>query len=231
MTTQNAPGLHAGYRKVGILLFVGLASIGFTRFEDRAIIGVPGALANAIAARAVADDSGPAEDYTRAPDESVSIGNLRRAPTDRIRRVLQDREVPNVASRQVITPPGQQSENVAGIQSDPAAGQGAVQQLASIANAPAAFASLAPPLGEQGSPVFAANVPGNGAPGGGGGSSGGGGTGGGTPPPASPGPVTPVTPVPEPGTWLMIFMGLFAVGGALRSRNPRMTKPMVAKAD
>jgi hypothetical protein len=229
MTTQNAKGIQAGYRKVGILLFVGLASIGFTRLEDRAIIGVPGALANGIAARAVTDDAGPAEDYTQAPDDSVSMGNMARTPTNRIRRVLQDREVPNVASRQIVTPSGQRSENVAGIQPDPATGQGVVQELASIASASPAFASLAPPLGGQGSPVFAASIPNNGAGGGSGGGGGGGGNGGVTPPP--PPPPGPVTPIPEPGTWLLIIMGLFAVGGALRSRTPRSAESTVAKVN
>lgn len=228
MTTQNSERIHAGYRKVGFLLFVGLASIGFTRLEDRAIIGAPGPLANAIAALAVTQDDEPAEDYTRAPDDSVSLGNLSRAPANRIRRVFQDRDVPSTASRQIIAPPGQQNQNVAGIQAGPAPGAGAIQELASLDSAPATFASLAPPLGGQGSPVFAASVPNNGGSGGTGTS--GGGNGGGVTPTPTPSP-TPdaVSPVPEPGSWLMILMGLFAVGGALRNRRFRIAKQLVTK--
>jgi len=220
--------MRTGYRKVGVLLFVGFASIGFTRLEDRAIIGAPGGPASGVAALAVAQSSEPEEDYTRAPDDSVSLGNVSRAPANRIRRALQSRDIANVASRLIEAPPGQLTDSVGGIQGEPSTVAGPVQELASIVSAPATFTSLAPTLPGQGSPVFAASVPTDGGSSGGGTGGGTGTGGGGVTPTPTPTP-TPASPVPEPGSWLMIIMGLFAVGGAMRSRNLRPERPMLAK--
>lgn len=67
-----------------------------------------------------------------------------------------------------------------------------------------------------GGPVIGGIVPGSGGVGGGGGAGGGGTPGGGNPvvPP-------PVAAVPEPTTWIMMFLGLFGIGIVMRRRPGR----------
>ena len=217
MVNEQAKGIRSGYRAAGLLLCVGFATIGFTRLEDRAIIGAPGSPANAMSAVAQAPDEG--ESYADAPDGFVAMGNTSRVPGNRIRRILRDRDVPVVASRQILAPGGANEALIAG--GDPGAAAAINQVLAPIAATPTSLGSLAPPLAGSGTPIFASNVDpggggGGGTPGGGGGTPGGGGGdpgngGGGT-------PVVPVSPVPEPATWGMLILGLFGVGAALRRR-------------
>lgn len=222
MANQLTGNVRTGYRTVGVLLFVGLTSIGFTRFEDRAIIGVPGSPASAMSALAVPDGE-ETESYADAPDNSVSLNNISRAPTNRIRRVLRDRDLPAGASREILAPGAPENPFLAEVQNgagtDPtSAGQG----FAPLDAPPAAFASLAPPLAGQGGAVFNAPLAAEGGNAGGGAAGGGvsgdgdggngdGGNGGETP--------GSVSPVPEPGTWLMLMLGLFGIGTALRHRN------------
>jgi uncharacterized membrane protein YgcG len=220
VSDQEANVVRAGYRKVGILLVVGLAGIGFTRFEDRAIIGIPGSPANAMAALAVSDESGPSESYSGPPDDSVSLGSASRAPANRIRRALRERDVPMAAARQILAPSELQNPNPGEAQVDPGANAPAAQAFSAIEPSGPAFASLAPPLAGQGSPVFAAPLPASG--GGGGGAGGGGGGGGGQDGGGQGGGGQDgggvVSPVPEPGTWLMLILGLFGIGSAMRQR-------------
>lgn len=222
MSNSEANLVRAGYRKVSILLLIGLAGIGFTRFEDRAIIGVPGSPANAMAALAVSDESEPAESYSEAPDDSVSLGSASRVPTDRIRRVLRERDVPVAASRQILANGGLQDPNTAEPQGNPGSDAAALQAFSAIEPSAPALATLPPALAGQGSPVFAVPLPdsggGTGGGGTGGGGTGGGGTGGGGEGGGNGGGGV-VSPVPEPGTWLMLVLGLFAVGGAMRQRS------------
>ena len=220
MSDREGNVVRAGYRKVSVLLLIGFAGIGFTRFEDRAIIGAPGSPANAMAALAVSDEGGAAESYSGQPDDSVSLGTASRVPTNRIRRILRDRDVPVAASRQILAQGGLQEPISGDPQGTPGADAAALQAFSAIEPAAPAFASLAPPLAGPGSPVFAGPLPtsggdtggGGGGNGGGGGGNGGGGTGGGG---------GTVSPVPEPGTWMMLILGFFAVGSVLRKRTVR----------
>lgn len=232
MSDREANVVRAGYRKVGILLVVGLAGIGFTRFEDRAIIGNPGSPANAMAALAATDESDPAESYSGPPDDSVSLGTASRAPTNRIRRVLRERDVPVAAARQILAPGGPQAPGPAEEPVNPGTNAAAAEAFSAVEPSGPAFASLAPPLAGQGSPVFAAPLPasggGNGggggtAGGGGGGQGGGGGENGGGEGGGNQGGGV-VSPVPEPGTWLMLILGLFAIGGSMRHRIASRTE-------
>jgi uncharacterized membrane protein YgcG len=225
VSDREANVVRAGYRKVSVLLLIGLAGIGFTRFEDRAIIGVPGSPANAMAALAVSDETGPAESYSAPPDDSVSLGSASRLPTDRIRRVLREREVPVAASRQILATGGFQDPNAGEPQGNPGTDAAALQAFSAIEPSAPAFASLAPALPGQGSPVFAAPLPASGG-GTGGGGTGGGGTGGGgdTGGGGENGGGGVVSPVPEPGTWLMLILGLFAIGSAMRQRPVNRAK-------
>lgn len=224
MSNREANVVRAGYRKVSILLLIGLAGIGFTRLEDRAIIGVPGSPANAMAALAVSDESEPDESYSEAPDDSVSLGTASRVPTNRIRRVLRERDVPVAASRQILGTGGFQDPNPGEPQGNPGTDAAALQAFSAIEPSAPAFASLAPALAGQGSPVFAVPLPSSGGDNGGGGGTGGGGGGGdtgggggGTGGDGGGGGV--VSPIPEPDTWLMLMLGLFAIGGAMRQRT------------
>lgn len=115
----------------------------------------------------------------------------------------------------------------------------APRQVASIAPCPPAAAAVAPLLTfadlgpEDVSAVPVEGAAASGGPGGGGGGGapilgGGGGVpilGGGPGPVATAPPVlsgvTPVSPIPEPSTWLMLIAGLGTIGGAMRSRRRR----------
>lgn len=228
MSDREANVVRAGYRKVSVLLLIGLAGIGFTRFEDREIIGAPGSPASAMAALAVSDESEPAESYSGPPDDSVSLGTASRVPTDRIRRILRERDVPVAASRQILAPGGLQDPNTGEPQGNPGTDAAALQAFSAIETSAPAFASLAPALAGQGSPVFAVPLPDSGDGTGGGGTDGGGGTGGGGNGGGGTGGGNGgggvVSPVPEPGTWLMLMLGLFAVGGAMRHQTTSFAK-------
>ena len=223
MSSQPAPALRTGYRSVAVLLCLGFVGIGFTRLEDRAIIGIPGSPANAMAALA-----GPApssENYDGSPEGFVSIDRASGAPRARIRRLLRDRDVPGVAARQIVSPAPSAlaaagDEVLAG--DTPAAIAPALTPIS--AQAPG-FSSLAPSSLGTGTPVFASA----GTPVGGGGGTGGAGTGGGGGGTGE-NPTDPVTPVPEPTTWLMLITGLFGVGAALR-RKSVMRRPFPLVAD
>lgn len=226
MADELTGDARTGYRTSIVLLFVGLTSIGFTRFEDRALLGVPGSPASAMAAMALSEE-GEAESYSEAPEDSVSLNNISRAPTDRIRRILRDRDVLAGAARQISDRGAPGNAFVAGVQDDASADPAAGLEFASLDSIPAAFASLAPPVPGQGTAVFNAPLAGDGGgSGGGGGSVGGGvGSGGGDPPP--PPPPAPVSPIPEPATWMMLIWGLFGIGAVLRRRGKRVVSHAV----
>lgn len=290
MSNIGANDIKAGYRAVGLLLFAGFGSIGLTRLEDRAILGPPGGAANAMAVmganEAVNDGfDGPADDF-------VGINQISRAPANRLRRILRDRDAPSAASRQILGVPPISEPGVAGAPPDAGFLAAAVAPSApGVASLPL-LASLPVPLLGSGTPIFAANFgggngggggPGPGSPpgpGGNGGNNGPGGNGGeppsgtptpsppgvppavtppvapptgtptgsppgvppvvtppvapptGTPTPSPPGgppgvtppvvpPSGPIPPIPEPGTWMLLILGIFAVGTALRRRSRR----------
>lgn len=224
MSSEPASNLKAGYRSVGLLLCVGLAGIGFTRLEDRGIIGIPGSPANAMAA--LAGPAATSEDYDGSPEGFVSIDRASGAPRARIRRLLRDRDIPGAAARVIVGPP---PAALAAAADGPIAGDApaVVQALAPLAAAIPGFTSLAPPVPGTGTPVFAsAGTPGGGGGGTGGGGTGGGGTGGNGG--GTENPTDPVTPVPEPATWLMLIMGLFGVGAALRRRPALLRQSVLA---
>lgn len=222
MSSEPASNLKEGYRSVGLLLCVGLAGIGFTRLEDRGIIGLPGSPANAIAA--MAGSAATSEDYDGSPEGFVSIDRASGAPRARIRRLLRDRDIPGAAARAIVGPP---PAALAAAADGPIAGDApaVVQALSALAPAIPGFTSLAPPVPGAGTPVFASvGTPGGGGAGEGGtGGDGTGGNDGGTE-----NPTDPVTPVPEPATWLMLIMGLFGVGAALRRRPYLLRQSVLA---
>lgn len=207
--------------KTAVALIVGIALIGFTRLEDRAIIGAPDSKASPIAAMAIppseATDDGS---FSDDPDEMVRVSDASRIPRNRIRRILRDRDTSNVAARginpAVAAPPG---AAISGAAVDPAAAAAMLEAFSPAADTtPTAFAALGPAFGPTATPVFSAGVPGTGGGGSGGGGTGGGGgdsSGGGTG--GSDG--VPVTAVPEPSTWITLILGFFGVGVALRRRN------------
>ena len=219
MSNEQANGVRAGYRTIVVLLALGLTSIGFTRFEDRAIIGVPGSPASARVALASPPAGASEESYAGEPDDSVALSDTSRVPANRIRRILRDRDVANAAARQILAP-GPVAPGAGTPLTEEVLPPSATEPLPPLAATPTGFVPLSPPLPGQGVPLFAANLPTN---------EGGGGTGGGGNPTPDPSPTPtptptptppPVSTVPEPSTWLMLLMGLFAVGGALRMRRP-----------
>ena len=211
-----APQARTGNRKTLAVLLLGIALIGFTRLEDRAIIELPGVAANAMAAMAIpSSDEADDGSYADEPDGVVRVGNAMRIPRNRMRRALRDRDVGTVASRSVnpavVAPAGA----IGGTPADAATVAAVNEAFAPPPATPAAFAALGPALGPTATPVFSASLP---PPGGGtGGNPGGGGSSGGDP---GNGPGTdPVTAVPEPATWLSLMLGLFGIGAVLRRRN------------
>ena len=207
----------------GFLLIAGFAGIGITRLEERGIVGNPGSAANAMAAIATVtsgDEEEVAEDYSGAPEGATPLSAASRTPGNRIRQILQDQNVPLAAAREIVNPapPG----GGAGAQEviEPGTSPAITEALAPVPAQAPAFASLAPSGPGTGTPVFAADLaPSNG--GGGGGGAGGGGTGGGgTGGDGNGGTANPVSPVPEPSTWLYLILGLFGIGATLR-RRPR----------
>jgi hypothetical protein len=204
--SDQSKSVKAGYRSVGVLFVIGFACIGFTRLEDRAIIGPPSSPANAMSAFVAADQADGAEDesYSEPPEEVLGLERARQAPVSRIRRIVRAANVPSVAARQILGPPPSTQTQVAGGSLQPDALPAVVSTLSAIESSAPTFAALAPPLPGTGTPVFAADgTPGNG---------GGGGGGGGVPTD----PAAPATPVPEPSTWLMLVLGLFGIGAAIR---------------
>ncbi len=219
MSEQRKRDLRPGYRAIAAFLVLGFALIGFTRFEERAILGAPGSPANAMSALATLTSSDADVSYSGPPEDSVALSDASQVPTDRIRRILRDRDFANGAARLIPAPDA--SPNATGEGGVPAgvSGDPVVADLAALApteTSPVQFASLTPTLPGQGAPLFAANLPADGGGNGNGGGTPGGGT---NPPPALPSPAVPISPVPEPDTWFMLLMGLFAVGGALRYRG------------
>jgi len=161
--SEAAKGVKAGYRTVGILVVAGFACIGFTRLEDRAIIGPHGFPANAMSAFVAADGDDTGESYSDAPEDAVPLNRASRAPGSRIRRIVKDGNVPSVAARQIVGPPPASTAGSSGDSFQP---------------------GLAPAI----APELAAT--------------------------ASPAPT--FAPVPEPSTWLMLILGLFGIGAAMR---------------
>lgn len=216
-----APKAQAGYRKTRVLLLLGIALIGFSRLEDRAIIQMPGAAPSAMAAMAIppsdeTDDGSYADD----PDGVVRVGNATRVPRNRIRRALRDRDFNTVAARGVGPGVAAPAAAIGGAPADAATVAAVTDAFAPAAGTPATFASLGPALGPTATPVFSASLP----PPANGGSTGGGGTGGN--PGEQPG-TDPVTAVPEPATWLSLILGFFGIGVVLRRRQRRPALQLV----
>lgn len=215
---------QAGYRKTRVLLLLGIALIGFTRLEDRAIIGAPGGAPSAMAAMAIppsaeTDDGSYADD----PDGVVPVSNATRVPRNRIRRALRDRDFNTVAARgagpAVAAAP---AAAIGGAPADAATVAAVTEAFAPAAGTPATFASLGPALGPTATPVFSASIP----PPTDGGSTGGS-TGGDPPAPPPPPGTDPVTAVPEPATWLSLILGFFGIGAVLRRRHRRPMRQLV----
>lgn len=226
MTIEGAaPKAQAGYRKTRVLLLLGIALIGFSRLEDRAIIQMPGAAPSAMAAMAIppsdeTDDGSYADD----PDGVVRVGNATRVPRNRIRRALRERDFNTVAARGVgpaVAPP---AAAIGGAPADAATVAAVTDAFAPAAGTPATFASLGPALGPAATPVFSASLPPPANGGSTGGGTGGGGTGG--DPGGQPG-TDPVTAVPEPATWLSLILGFFGIGAVLRRRQRRPALQLV----
>lgn len=230
MTIEGAaPKAQAGYRKTRVLLLLGIALIGFSRLEDRAIIQMPGAAPSAMAAMAIppsdeTDDGSYADD----PDGVVRVGNATRVPRNRIRRALRERDFNTVAARGVGPTVAAPAAAIRGAPADAATVAAVTDAFAPAAGTPATFASLGPALGPTATPVFSASLPPPANGGSTGGGTGGGGTGG--DPGGQPG-TDPVTAVPEPATWLSLILGFFSIGAVLRRRNRRRAlQPVTARA-
>ncbi len=230
MTIEGAaPKAPASYRKTRVLLLLGVALIGFSRLEDRAIIQMPGAAPSAMAAMAIppsdeADDGSYADD----PDAVVRVGNATRVPRNRIRRALRERDFNTVAARGVDPAVAAPAAAIGGAPADAATVAAVTDAFAPAAGTPATFASLGPALGPTATPVFSASLPPPANGGGTGGGTGGGNTGG--DPGGQPG-TDPVSAIPEPATWLSLILGFFGIGAALRRRNGRRAlQPVTARA-
>lgn len=226
MTIEGAaPKAQAGYRKTRVLLLLGIALIGFSRLEDRAIIQMPGAAPSAMAAMAIppsdeTDDGSYADD----PDGVVRVGNATRVPRNRIRRALRERDFNTVAARGVGPAVAAPAAAIGGAPADAATVAAVTDAFAPAAATPATFASLGPALGPTATPVFSASLPPPANGGSTGGGTGGGGTGG--DPGGQPG-TDPVTAVPEPATWLSLILGFFGIGAVLRRRQRRPALQLV----
>lgn len=230
MTIEGAaPKAPASYRKTRVLLLLGIALIGFSRLEDRAIIQMPGAAPSAMAAMAIppsdeADDGSYADD----PDAVVRVGNATRVPRNRIRRALRERDFNTVAARGVDPAVAAPAAAIGGAPADAATVAAVTDAFAPAAGTPATFASLGPALGPTATPVFSASLPPPANGGSTGGGTGGGNTGG--DPGGQPG-TDPVSAIPEPATWLSLILGFFGIGAVLRRRNGRRAlQPVTARA-
>lgn len=219
------------YRTTRIALILGVLLIGFTRLEDRAILGIPGQGASAMAAMAIppseeVDDGSYAVDdgsYADEPDAAVPIAKATRLPRNRVRRALRDRDFATIARRDgpVIAAP---SDGAAAVP-DPTGTAATEAFAAAPAAGPPVLALATPALGPIANNVFSASTPPPGTTSSSsGGSSGGGTSSGGTT--SSSGGTTssggdPNQPpaVPEPATWLSLILGLFGVGMTMRLRR------------
>lgn len=220
-----APNAQAGYRKTRVILLLGIALIGFTRLEDRAIIQTPGAAPSAMAAMAIPpSDETDDGTYADEPDGVVRVGNATRVPRDRIRRALRDRDFNTVAARGVGPGIVAPAAPIGTAPADAATVAAVTDAFAPAAGPAATFASLGPALGPTATPVFSASLPPPTNGGSTGGGTGGGSTGGDTG--NQPG-TGPVTAVPEPATWLSLILGLFGIGAALRRRSRQATRQFV----
>ncbi|MBA4307624.1 MAG: hypothetical protein C0429_12900 [Sphingopyxis sp.] len=230
MTIEGAaPKAPASYRKTRVLLLLGVALIGFSRLEDRAIIQMPGAAPSAMAAMAI-PPSDEADDgsYADNPDAVVRVGNATRVPRNRIRRALRERDFNTVAARGVDPAVAAPAAAIGGTPADAATVAAVTDAFAPAAGTPATFASLGPALGPTATPVFSASLPPPANGGGTGGGTGGGNTGG--DPGGQPG-TDPVSAIPEPATWLSLILGFFGIGAVLRRRNGRRAlQPVTARA-
>lgn len=230
MTIEGAaPKAPASYRKTRVLLLLGVALIGFSRLEDRAIIQMPGAAPSAMAAMAIppsdeTDDGSYADD----PDGVVRVGNATRVPRNRIRRALRERDFNTVAARGVDPAVAAPAAVIGGAPADAATVAAVTDAFAPAAGTPATFASLGPARGPTATPVFSASLPPPANGGSTGGGTGGGNTGG--DPGGQPG-TDPVSAIPEPATWLSLILGFFGIGAVLRRRNRRPAlQPVTARA-
>lgn len=219
------------YRTTRIALILGVLLIGFTRLEDRAILGIPGQGASAMAAMAIP----PSEEvddgsYADEPDAAVPIAKATRLPRNRVRRALRDRDFATIARRDgpVIAAP---SDGAAAVP-DPTGTAATEAFAAAPAAGPPVLALATPALGPIANNVFSASTPppGTTSSSSGGSSSGGTSSGGTT---TSSGGTTsssggttssggdPNQPpaVPEPATWLSLILGLFGVGMTMRLRR------------
>jgi hypothetical protein len=224
-----APKAPASYRKTRVLLLLGIALIGFSRLEDRAIIQMPGAAPSAMAAMAI-PPSGETDDgsYAEDPDGVVRVGNATRVPRNRIRRALRERDFNTVAARGVDPAVAAPAAAIGGAPADAATVAAVTDAFAPAAGTPATFASLGPALGPMATPVFSASLPPPANGGSTGGGTGGGNTGG--DPGGQPG-TDPVSAIPEPATWLSLILGFFGIGAVLRRRNGRRAlQPVTARA-
>lgn len=208
---QSAPST---YRTTRVLLILGVVAIGFTRLEDRAIIGVPGPAGSARAAMAIPpSDETDDGSYADEPEGVVPVSNANRLPPNRIRRALRDRDLTTIAARE----PAAVTAGDAGIiaPGNAVAAAAATEAFSPAGDVAPVLAAAAPALGPIANRVFSAAAPPSGGSSGGGGSSSGGSTDG------SSGGSTenPVTAVPEPATWLSLMLGLFAIGAAMRRRR------------
>ena len=230
------------YRTTRIALILGVLLIGFTRLEDRAILGIPGPGASAMAAMAIP----PAEEvddgsYADEPDAAVPIAKATRLPRNRVRRALRDRDFATIARRDgpVIAAP---SDGAAAVP-DPTGTAATEAFAAAPAAGPPVLALAAPALGPIANNVFSASTPPPGTTSSSSGGSSGGGTSSGGTTTSSGGTTSssggttssggdPNQPpaVPEPATWLSLILGLFGVGLTMRLRRRRAAFQPAANA-
>ncbi|WP_374391658.1 PEP-CTERM sorting domain-containing protein [Sphingopyxis sp.] len=219
------------YRTTRIALILGVLLIGFTRLEDRAILGIPGQGASAMAAMAIP----PSEEvddgsYADEPDAAVPIAKATRLPRNRVRRALRDRDFATIARRDgpVIAAP---SDGAAAVP-DPTGTAATEAFAAAPAAGPPVLALATPALGPIANNVFSASTPPPGTTSSSSGGSSGGGTSSGGTTTSSGGTTSssggttssggdPNQPpaVPEPATWLSLILGLFGVGMTMRLRR------------
>ncbi|MBN8842303.1 MAG: PEP-CTERM sorting domain-containing protein [Sphingomonadales bacterium] len=218
---ESAKSTHSRYRATRVLLLLGVVAIGFTRLEDRAIIGIPGPAANAMAAMAIPpSDESDDGSYADEPDGVVRVTNANRIPRNRIRRALRDRDFGTIAQRDpaAIAP----AAAVAATVGDPAAAA-VTEAFATPADVAPVLALAGPALGPAANRVFSAGTPPATGSSSGGGSTGGGTDGGSTGGSSGGTPENPVSAVPEPATWLSLMLGLFAIGATMRRRHDKRT--------
>jgi hypothetical protein len=221
-------------RGVAILCCIVAAALGFSRIEDRAVFGVPGAAA--IAQAAIATEEAPADPEfyeSDDPDRVVPVARASTVPRNRVRRALRARDIPalaaNPAAPVIPAPP---VDVGGGVVPDPGA-----PSFVSSAGLPV-LGGAAPALAPIGNQLFTGTSPGGGGTSGGGtsgggdGASSGGGTGGtsggGGTSTGGTGGGGVVTAVPEPSTWLMMILGFLMFGSQIRRRRPAKALPKLS---